>query len=409
MSDQSYGLRFDIYERVHLSEDLVGIEELEEIELVPNIQVIPTGEQAILRGQLILTGVYRGEGPEAFEQELQHFIPVEITIPLNRVSRLEDIAVEIENFDIDLLSKRSLNITGVLSLRGVGVVHSEPERQWDVDEFTVVHDSNSFGSSVDHEVRDEQEAVPYSGDSFSGVPNQANHDISWLGSLPQIQTSALYADKEYNAEPQVNSEFGQPLPEQYLENQRDQQENTDVFNTWNDQHEDAADLTQAEEYVSLIDDQTIAVDAAVEQQSYYEEPNDTLWEQTTERIPEEKPELKVALGSKKQAEQKPAENVGLSTLLHTNRIAKEQQSLQEREDENAQAASAPGEEIRWKNLFVNTLEEQSPFRKLRLCIVQREETIDTIATRYQLTPRELLLYNRLSEQSVTEGQILYIP
>ena len=39
-------------------------------------------------------------------------IPVEITVPLNRVSSLDDIAVEIENFDVDLLSKRSLNITG---------------------------------------------------------------------------------------------------------------------------------------------------------------------------------------------------------------------------------------------------------------------------------------------------------
>lgn len=41
LADQSYGLRFDIYERIHLSEDVIGIEELEEIELYPKIQVIP--------------------------------------------------------------------------------------------------------------------------------------------------------------------------------------------------------------------------------------------------------------------------------------------------------------------------------------------------------------------------------
>lgn len=44
-----------------------------------------------------------------------------------------------------------------------------------------------------------------------------------------------------------------------------------------------------------------------------------------------------------------------------------------------------------------------------MCIVQREETLDVIAERYQLTPRELLLYNRMSEQNVEEGQVLYIP
>lgn len=40
MFDQSHGLRFDIYERIHLSEELPGIAELEEVELLPEIQVI---------------------------------------------------------------------------------------------------------------------------------------------------------------------------------------------------------------------------------------------------------------------------------------------------------------------------------------------------------------------------------
>ena len=33
------GLRFDIYERVHLPEQVKGIEQLDQIELLPNIQV----------------------------------------------------------------------------------------------------------------------------------------------------------------------------------------------------------------------------------------------------------------------------------------------------------------------------------------------------------------------------------
>ena len=49
MFDQSYGLRFDIYERINLTEDLPGIEELEEAELIPHIQVISQQDQATLR------------------------------------------------------------------------------------------------------------------------------------------------------------------------------------------------------------------------------------------------------------------------------------------------------------------------------------------------------------------------
>ncbi|MNI47992.1 Stage VI sporulation protein D [compost metagenome] len=54
-------------------------------------------------------------------------------------------------------------------------------------------------------------------------------------------------------------------------------------------------------------------------------------------------------------------------------------------------------------------QESEAFRKVRLCIVQREETLDSIAEKYQLSARELVLYNRLPGQTVEEGQVLYIP
>lgn len=124
MFDQSHGLRFDIYERIHLSEELPGIAELEEVELIPEIQVIQREDRAELYGQLLLTGLYRGENDRT--ERLEHAIPVEITVPLTRVSSLEDIGVEIENFDIDLLTMRTVNITGVLSLRGIGERRRSP-------------------------------------------------------------------------------------------------------------------------------------------------------------------------------------------------------------------------------------------------------------------------------------------
>ncbi|MNJ51542.1 Stage VI sporulation protein D [compost metagenome] len=88
-------------------------------------------------------------------------------------------------------------------------------------------------------------------------------------------------------------------------------------------------------------------------------------------------------------------------------------SLLEQEEGNEKpAAEGQGdedEEVRWKNLFIGNSEDQSPFRKIRLVIVQREETLDEIAERYNLSTRELQLYNRLAEHSLTEGQVLYIP
>lgn len=50
VSDQTNGLRFDVYERVHLPDDVAAIEELEEIELVPRIQVIDQEIMPCLEG-----------------------------------------------------------------------------------------------------------------------------------------------------------------------------------------------------------------------------------------------------------------------------------------------------------------------------------------------------------------------
>lgn len=140
MTDRQTGLRFDIYERVQLADGAVSISELEEVELLPHIQVYPQEDQAVLRGNLLLAGTYLAEGEDR-SRTLEHFIPVEITLPLNRIQSIDEISVEIENFDIDVLSPRRLNVTGVLSLSGVEMI-STPGGQWqEEEEIVFVHEN----------------------------------------------------------------------------------------------------------------------------------------------------------------------------------------------------------------------------------------------------------------------------
>lgn len=47
---------------------------------------------------------------------------------------------------------------------------------------------------------------------------------------------------------------------------------------------------------------------------------------------------------------------------------------------------------------------------MRLCIVQENDTIDTIAERFAISPLQLIKHNQLEEElEVNEGQLLYIP
>lgn len=68
------------------------------------------------------------------------------------------------------------------------------------------------------------------------------------------------------------------------------------------------------------------------------------------------------------------------------------------------------EKVEWKSLFLSRADDSDEaFRSMRMCIAQKEDTIETIAERYNLHPNELSLHNRLQDQKVEEGQIIYIP
>ncbi|UPK42905.1 LysM peptidoglycan-binding domain-containing protein [Paenibacillus pabuli] len=491
MLNQPYGLRFDIYERVHLSEGVPAIEELEEIELYPRIQVIGQDDHATLRGHLLLTGAYRGENE--ISEELKHFIPVEITVPLNRVRSLEDISIEIENFDVDLLSNRSLNITGVLSLRGIEGFPVEEPQAWSADEFTVVHspDPRQGDRSVETEQtvsspnvfaqeyllqRSEEELQREH--LFQASPEQFQ---SWQQGDGNAEQSQILAENEESSslrdqedEAQANELSDSPSPvSSFLAETADRlasypesepllplAEESSVWsepsvetlhtNLRNSDHaESKLDAQPSDEPAApevwhfesarsepKLEDQALADAQTSSQSENWQdvfaasepevskgdipplEASDTNESAENEAfIPEpvaeteDKPELKVAFGSKKESAPKQQEGVGISSLLSSGRVTREAETEREQEA----LAGVPQEEtfqpddVEWKNLFLGTIVDQTPFRKVKLCIVQREETLDTIADRYQLSTRELQLYNRLSEQVVEEGQILYIP
>jgi stage VI sporulation protein D len=429
--DQSYGLRFDIYERIHLGDDVIGIDELEEIELYPKVQVIPGEEYASLRGHLLLTGVYRGGGES---QQLEHYIPVEITIPLSRVNNLEEIAVEIENFDVDLLNSRSLNVTGVLLLQGIETSVSSTGEEWRDQEFTAEHE---LSHSEHSEHRDqypgveEATAIPYAADEqqVAWVEQQANSvsgqafdvNVEEIKPLESLEASS-FPVAEVVAEPI-------PVPEAHISSFQPQEPSEQL--TWDEALISSGDkIAEAQEVAKEVSvevpiesvnawnedsfataEKGLPVAQTLDSAQLEEEQEATL-SSTEEVEQEDKPEMKIALGSKKSNDQDGLSSFSISNLLPKYRHAVETDIIEEEVVEAELVAEEEdiGNRPSWKNLFIRQeAEEQAPFRKMKLVIVQREETLNEIAERYHLSSRELQLYNRLEEQNLAEGQVLYIP
>jgi stage VI sporulation protein D len=229
VSNQSNGLRFDVYERVHLPDDVAAIDELEEIELVPRIQVIDQGDQAVLKGQLLLSGVYRGQNAIAGPLTLEHWIPVEISLPMNRVSRLDDISIEIDNFDVDLISARTLNVTGVLSLRGILVdpIEEQSAQPWEEEPFTASHEREA-GFQQEGDDNGIQTVQTYGVGSYGNVDETADGEASqiWFQQQQQLreqQEAQLWAQQQEQQQQQLREQQEAQLWAQQQQQQQQQQ------------------------------------------------------------------------------------------------------------------------------------------------------------------------------------------
>jgi len=147
-------LTFPVQHSVFLSPDQSEIEQIDEIELTPHIQIKETADEVIVSGYLKLEGKYAGKppkfpdislddnevkvtgyvdsvvfnpfavDPDDFEDtsEFTSFmekIPVHIRIARSKIEDVEQIYASIVSFDYDIQSARKLGVFAELALNGV--------------------------------------------------------------------------------------------------------------------------------------------------------------------------------------------------------------------------------------------------------------------------------------------------
>ncbi len=369
MADQS-GLRFDIYERIHLPDDAVGIQELEEIELTPHIQVQRGNDQSVLKGSLRLSGRYIGIDAPGSSKVLQYEIPVEISLPANRGMDMRAVGSEIENFDIDVISERSLNVTGVLSLHGLNLENKDQSESESDEEMIFVHHVSDFSGAQN--IRDSSEAETE--EEEIEPQNAANLEQQWMAEFPPTPMAFEPEWKENKFVDHGTADKGQPNlqdPEQQIE---------------------------ADWQVNGLEADLGPFGKEIEEIS---------------REPQGPQEVKVAFSGKNMSDEA-NEPVHLSSALNksgrsaTQQIEQELMQQSQRDVVQDEGTSPNQDALEWKKLFLNN-EQKDQFRSVRMCIVQKEETVELIAERYQINPREIMLYNRLDDNSLMEGQVIYIP
>lgn len=371
-------LRFSLEESVWFQKGQ-EVADLLSISLDPNITIQENDQYIIIQGSLELSGEYKryNEGEqeeEAFKApklihsvmereegvcEFLHHFPVDITIPLARVTSLDDVEIEVDTFDYIFPERSCLNLTADLTISGLA-----SEEEADVEEQQEVEEELELAWRSPVEVED---------DVNDSIEEPVEIDVS-----PFQNVSPLL--EEQRAEQEVEDDIYSPFE---LEVRKSPEEEDD----WSTN--DTANVP------------------------YFSEAS------REEEVTPTEPEMKISLFRSEESVYS-AEEVFQKPQQESSSESKQEEVVLE-EEELEESSSSPNEEPKKKKgLFSKTKsltfteffarKEEEKHTKVKVCIVQQGDTLEKLSNRYNVNIHALLKENRMeANQDVYEGQVLYIP
>lgn len=338
-------LKFNVDESVLFNQE-EGIANILSVSLEPDIEVEDNGDYVTIKGSLRLDGEFevaneRNENEEHLDQtneqlayrsvqevrkhddniaQFQHRFPVEITIPHDRVNKLDDIYVTVESFDYRLPNPSCLQMSAELEIGGI---------------------------------REEQ--------------------------MERTTSDPL---ENYDFEERVKEIYIKDKTSFVVDSKRDESVTMDVHN----------------------EDQSVSDEVEAQFEGEREEPSG--------------PQIELKSREETSQPEEKEQNILTSTFESMSDNSKSEdrdKEVEEFEEDSAEVEEVEVEEeksSRSENALYLTkmlTREGEQFSKLRMRIIQPGDSLDSIAEAYNVQPTQIARLNRLHDEQVEEGQILYIP
>ncbi|MEY2192674.1 stage VI sporulation protein D [Neobacillus sp. BF23-41] len=369
------------------------VEELVSISLDPDITIQENDQYVTIRGSLELTGEYKSYEPtnenededvtsqkfvervdaqEGGTCEFSHRFPVDITIPNNRIQSIYDIDVLVESFDYSIPERSCLKLAAELTISGLYGTEQKQKQQQQPQEELV-----------------ELELIPRSEIEFF---EEDSEDIEV--ELASVQSS--YQDNFlFQAEarkPQEEDESVEILTK---------------FPTFNYQPQEDVEEEANQPSLDFVEARNEASQPAWEFEETRSESSQPSWNfqearseasQPAETIQPEVVEVKPAPSPTVQFEEEvhPAEE---SSSAH-----------EEAPPKNIKKKKPAKKKSMTLTEFFARKDESSAQAKVKVCIVQKGDTVNSVADRYDVSVQNLMRINNLElSQDIFEGQVLYIP
>jgi len=389
LNNDSFVYSFDLKESLFM-EDSLGISEIRHISLEPDISIQAFNDYYSIRGVIILSGEYIQEPLNQLTDSLSavndfdfkryientidlgegiaeftHRFPVEISVPSYRVKDMNEVAVHIASFDYELPSADKLIIDATVQIQGI-------QGEATISEATTSERINGDNNEVD--------------------------------GFNEMNAEDVFSFEVINND----------------DDKRKTQENDVALNQSRDQSKQTAKVEELE------DDQDVVMNHFPTLPALREEEGSEIIEETTEeKLDDEKVDeddrllfkkktqsLEEFFAKDKIAEKSSTEESAITAEAET--VMTESQGegaevMDESEATDREELSESEEKPQLHFLSDMIQNEEESFTQMRLCIVQKEDTLESIAERYKTTSLHILKKNHLDDDAVSEGQLLYIP
>ncbi|PLR83127.1 stage VI sporulation protein D [Bacillus sp. V33-4] len=415
--NQSF-LRFSLEESLWFQKGQ-EVAELVSVSLDPNITIQENEQYVTIRGSLELSGEYKKHEEAAADNgkeitgakfvhgveerdegicEFIHRFPVDITIPNNRIQSVFDIDIQVDSFDYLFPERSCMKLTADLTISGLyGEQQTSPVEEEIDTEYEVLRPVSS----------------PFFTDAYGeqSQPALAGQEAKLQPGVEQEQLEATQQSEhgEENLEPVLQSEPAEETRQPVLRLVSDPAENAK-----NGVAKEEADLYEPFEAEARKQPETGTVHEAeqptvekVEQSLPVEKtPEISFSAQRSEYVAPSTEELSEYTSTEEQVEEEPEEAQETPP--------KQEEQAEESEDESSEEIQVKKKKGSKKKSMSLTeffaRKEEEEHTKLKICIVQHGDTIDTLAERYDVSTATLQRVNHLeATQDVYEGQVLYIP
>jgi stage VI sporulation protein D len=364
------------------------VTELVSISLDPDITIQENDQYVTIRGSLELTGEYVCNNENSEEEEganpghkyvqivqdresgtcqFSHRFPVDITIPNNRIKSIYDIDVVVESFDYSFPERSCMKLTSDLTISGLYGEQQHEREEEKVEELArgqeeqVEEEQEAFEEETALVHEDEAYPVLEEEDTFQAEARKQVTEESpvEVTEIPSFAYQALkdnfhqdflaqFARGEEKQEPEVARSEVKQEPEVA---RREVKQEPEVARSEVKQEVVVQEQAQPE-MVTVIEEETVKAELEPESSS------------SPQMVQEPEPK------KKKQGKKK-------------------SMSLTE---------------------FFARREETNDSAKLKVCIVQKGDTLNLLSERYDIPVQSLVRVNHLEiNQDVYEGQVLYIP